>query len=122
MLVNSSTAHTPQVNQNVSIESQNRVSKESEQLIVREQQQKSAERENSNDQQQRFDVDEQAIALVEQEQQRLSAQNEPTTSNEQAQYDQPSQRHQVAVSAYQAINNQQQQEIISKSFGVDLYA
>ncbi|WP_139302522.1 hypothetical protein [Thalassotalea sp. PP2-459] len=98
------------------------MSKESEQLILREQQQKSAERENSNDQQQRFDVDEQAIALVEQEQQRLSAQNEPTTSNEQAQYDQPSQRHQVAVSAYQAINNQQQQEIISKSFGVDLYA
>lgn len=122
MLVNSSTAYTPQVNANVSIENQNKVSKESEQLIVREQQQKSAEREKNTNQQQRFDVDEQAIALVEQEQQRLSAENETKISPEQAQYDQPSQRNQVAVSAYQAINNQQQQETISQSFGVDLYA
>ena len=93
------------------------------------------EREQNNGQQQtvqqpareeRFDVDQQALALVEQEYnaqagQRNNAnnagQNQSTTA-----FDNPSRQNQTAVAAYESVDNQAKKAAVQQLFGVDLYA
>lgn len=125
MQVTSNTAYTPQVNPGVNVDTQTRVNRQGEQLLVREQEQQTQQRQQNQQSTERLDVDEQAIALVEQEQQRLSAQSQSNVNknfSSNAQYDQPSQQNQTAVAAYQSVNDQQQRDSISQAFGVDLYA
>lgn len=125
MQVTSNTAYTPQVNPGVNVDTQTRVNRQGEQLLVREQEQQAQQRQQNEQSTERFDVDEQAIALVEQEQQRQATQsqtNENNASSFSAQYDQPSQQNQTAVAAYQSVNDQQQRDSVSQAFGVDLYA
>ncbi|NQY63520.1 MAG: hypothetical protein HRT38_07245 [Alteromonadaceae bacterium] len=79
----------------------------------------------------RFDVDEKAIALVENELNgsgsfpindrvglkvnKLSDQAQPAV------YDQPSQQNKIAVAAYQSVGNLAQRDSIHQIFGVDLF-
>lgn len=139
MQVNSSTAYTPQSNPSLSVDTQLRTNQQGEQLIVRE---RSEAREQQNTQsqnieqqrQERFDVNEQAIAEFEQQSQAQESQtqqnslqaqpeNNAQSSNQQsAEYDQPNARNQTAISAYQNVDYIPQREAIKQSFGVDLYA
>ena len=139
MQVNSSTAYTPQSNPSLSVDTQLRTNRQGDQLIVRE---RSEAREQQNTQsqnieqqrQERFDVNEQAIAEFEQQvqaqesqtqQNSLQAQPEnssQSSSQQRAEYDQPNSRNQTAISAYQNVDYIPQREAIKQSFGVDLYA
>ena len=64
---------------------------------------------------QRFDVDQQALAVVEQEDRRSRQQQQNATD-----YDQPSQQNQTAVAAYESISNLDNRQNIQQLFGVDL--
>ncbi|WP_448547807.1 hypothetical protein [Thalassotalea fusca] len=86
---------------------------------------------NSSARQERFDVDQQSLALVEQEQQRRANQQElpqqssrenETVERTQTVYDQPSQQNLSAVSVYQSVGDLAQRASIQQAFGVDLYA
>jgi len=69
----------------------------------------------------RLDVNEQAIALLEQQSTQISDQkNAKKTQN--ANLDQPSGQNLTAVNAYQSVNNLTQRENIQAMFGVDLFA
>lgn len=72
----------------------------------------------------RFDVDQQGLALVEQEY--LSAQNNQQknqqTENSSTRYDNHVELNQTAISAYQSVDNIARKESIKQLFGVDLYA
>lgn len=87
----------------------------------------------------RFDVSEEAIALLEQQADLNSAQsgtglvargensstNNPASDQQQAktsQYDKPSQQNLSAVAAYQSVDNIAQRENIKQFFGVNLFA
>ena len=73
----------------------------------------------------RVEADEQAIALVQarQEQNQASAsQNNQSRLFQETTYDQPPQRNQTAVAAYQKIDNAEQRDNIAQVFGVDLFA
>lgn len=139
MQVNSSTAYTPQSSPSLSVDTQLRTNQQGEQLIVRERsearEQQNAQTQNSDQQrQERFDVNEQAIAEFEQQSQAqqnparqnsLQAQpenNSQSSSQQSAEYDQPNARNQTAISAYQNVDYIPQREAIKQSFGVDLYA
>ena len=123
MQVTSNTSYTPQVNPALNVDTQVRVNQQGEQLLVREQGERTQQQRQNDQNQTRFDVDQQALALVEQEQERLSSQaNNNASFATSAQYDQPSQRNQTAVAAYQSVNDQQQRDSIAQAFGVDLYA
>ncbi len=61
----------------------------------------------------RLDVDENAITLLEQEQQ---ASGNSTT------YDQPSKQNMTAVSAYQAVDNIEKRDSVKQLLGVDIFA
>ena len=69
-------------------------------------------------------IDEQAIALFEQnkfEQSQVSEQSrEQNTSS--ASQDQPSAKNETAVASYQAVGDLAQRESVQKLFGVDLFA
>lgn len=93
--------------------------------------------ENNNQQanipkQERFDVDEQALILVEKEYgpQSYNSQNDASQSNDGQQansqsstnYDAPSKQNQTAVAAYQSVDNQDKKDTVQQLFGVDLYA
>lgn len=73
-------------------------------------------------------VDEQAIALFEQNQ--ALASNQPSQSSNNAfsfdkssvSQDQPSAKNETAVASYQAVGNLAQRESVQKAFGVDLFA
>ena len=138
MLVNSSTAYTPQSSSSLSVDTQLRANQQGEQLIVRERsearEQQNAQAQESQQRQQRFDVSEQAITEFEQQSQALQSQEQQTSlqakpeqnsqsANQQsAEYDQPNGRNQTAISAYQNVDYIPQREAIKQSFGVDLYA
>lgn len=64
---------------------------------------------------QRFDVDQQALAVVEQEDRRNRQQQRDATS-----YDQPNQQNQTAVAAYESISNLDNRQSVQQLFGVDL--
>lgn len=73
----------------------------------------------------RLAADEQAIALVQARQEQNQAntlQNSQSRSFQETTYDQPSQRNQTAVAAYQQIDNAEQRDNIAQVFGVDLFA
>jgi hypothetical protein len=77
--------------------------------------------------QQRFDVDEQAIALIEREQLQPynngNSQQKNTNSNDyNSRYDAPSNQNQSAVAAYQSVDSIAQRDNIQQVFGVDLFA
>jgi hypothetical protein len=63
----------------------------------------------------RFDVDERALEVVSQKQ----------VFKEQAKdtnYDQPTKKNSIAVSAYQAVDNQAARDKVQQTFGVDFFA
>lgn len=143
MQVNSSTAYTPQSSPSLSVDTQLRTNQQGEQLIVRERsearEQQNAQTQNSEQQrQERFDINEQAIAEFERQsqEQQQTQQNDPqqnglqaqpennsqSSSQQSAEYDQPNARNQTAISAYQNVDYIPQREAIKQSFGVDLYA
>lgn len=64
---------------------------------------------------QRFDVDQQALAVVEQEDRRGRQQQQNATG-----YDQPNQQNQTAVAAYESISNLDNRQSIQQLFGIDL--
>jgi len=80
----------------------------------------------------RFDVSENAIALLQEQEQSTSSFFSGTQSNNQSstsgqpqsnsQYDQPSKQNLSAVAAYESVDNIAQRENIKKSFGVNLFA
>ena len=93
------------------------------------------EREQNNGQQQtvqqpareeRFDVDQQALALVEQEYNAQAGQSNNANNAGQNQsttaFDNPSRQNQTAVAAYESVDNQAKKESVQQLFGVDLYA
>ena len=67
----------------------------------------------------RFDVDQQTLTVLDQQQQKTLGQQ---ASNQQQvpSYDQPSNKNQTAVAAYQAVDNITQRASIEQSFGIDL--
>jgi len=73
----------------------------------------------------RLDINEQAIALLEQQNANVSGQinlqNKAETSKN-AKFDQPSQQNLSAVNTYQRVNNLTQRENIQAMLGVDLFA
>jgi hypothetical protein len=76
--------------------------------------------------QQRFDIDEQAIALIEREQlqpfNNASQQQSSGSNNDNSRYDAPSSQNQSAVAAYQSVDSIAQRDNIQQVFGVDLFA
>lgn len=76
--------------------------------------------------QQRFDVDEQAIALIEREQlqpfNNASQQQSSGNNNDNSRYDAPSSQNQSAVAAYKSVDSIAQRDNIQQVFGVDLFA
>jgi len=87
-----------------------------------EQEQKPENPEQQAKEQSRFDVDQQALALVEEQQQQKQPKQESSASNKYTSYDQPSNQNQTAVAAYQAVDNISQRDTIQQSFGIDLIA
>jgi len=87
------------------------------------QEQKSENKDQQANQQSRFDVDQQALALVEQQQQQQKSSKQGAgANNQQTTYDQPSNQNQTAVAAYQAVDSIAQRDNIQQSFGIDLIA
>lgn len=79
------------------------------------------EKQQKSKQQNRFDIDEQGLILVEQSRQH----EQKSTSSPQekkAGYDQPSRHNQTAVLTYQSVGHLKQRENIEQMFGVDLLA
>lgn len=75
--------------------------------------------------QQRLDIDEQAIALVEREQFNTLANSsnfQPNANTSNSRYDEPPARNQSAVAAYQSVDTIAQRENVQQVFGVDLFA
>lgn len=74
--------------------------------------------------QQRFEVDQQAIALIEQEQfqPESNRQNAAEQNNANSRYDAPSRENQSAVAAYQSVDTLAKRDNIQQIFGVDLFA
>lgn len=77
--------------------------------------------------QQRFDVNEQAIALIEREQLQpynngSHQQQKKNSSDFNGGYDAPSNQNQSAVAAYQSVDSIAQRDNIQQIFGVDLFA
>ncbi|WP_077285010.1 hypothetical protein [Cognaticolwellia aestuarii] len=80
------------------------------------------------DTRQRFDIDEQAIALIEREQPSAygDSNNNAQQSNQQnsysSGYDAPSNQNKLAVAAYQSVDTLAARDNIEQVFGVDLFA
>lgn len=81
----------------------------------------------------RFDVSENAIALLQEqgqsnaslfsgEQSNYQPSNQTNGQQPNSQYDQPSKQNLSAVAAYESVDNIAQRENIKKSFGVNLFA
>ena len=68
-------------------------------------------------------IDEQAIALFEQNQASQSASAQPSENSfSSASQDQPSAKNETAIASYQAVGNLSQRESVQQLFGVDLFA
>jgi hypothetical protein len=159
MQINSATSYTPQSSGSLSVDNPNQVAEQRERFRVQETQQSTEQVEKSNKQSaqqtqeqskqaaqvERFDIDEQALALVEQAQfenqqaqlnpsssrtslqsnNAFSSQSNPQNADKnvsQASYDSPSKQNQTAIAAYSSIDNIAQRESIKQVFGVDLLA
>jgi hypothetical protein len=92
-----------------------------QQVNTRAQVEKDDQNENSNKTQaaSRFDVDENALALANQ-QSVLNTKNKDQFAR--SNYDQPSEKNYTAISAYQSVDNLAQRESIQQAFGVDFFA
>ncbi|MFT6900421.1 MAG: hypothetical protein ACJAXS_000583 [Colwellia sp.] len=155
MQINSASSYTPKSSGSLSVDNPNQVAEQRDRFHVQETQQVEKSNKQSAQQTQeqnkqaaqveRFDIDEQALALVEQAQfenqqaqlnqsssrtflqnnNAFSGQNNPQSANKnvsQASYDSPSKQNQTAISAYSSIDNIAQREGIKQVFGVDLLA
>ena len=85
------------------------------------------EKQQKSQQQTRFEVDQQSLALVQQNyQQNYQQQNQHGQQTQfgaqQTKYDQPSAQNQTAVSVYQSVSNLSERDNIQQIFGVDLLA
>ncbi|AOW78186.1 hypothetical protein A3Q34_15845 [Colwellia sp. PAMC 20917] len=155
MQINSTSSFTPQSSASLSVDNQNQVAEQRDRFRVQqiEQNTEQAEKTNKDSTQQaqdqqasqvaRFDIDEQALALVEQAQfENQQAQLNPSASqtvsasnisfsgqtnqqvgnknNSQASYDSPSKQNQTAIAAYSSVDNIAQRENIQQVFGIDL--
>jgi hypothetical protein len=111
---------------NLAVRETNRVSAQEQgaRAVTREENQAQRSQTEANAQQ-RFDVDEQAIALIEREQlqpfNNREQQSQNTSSNNSG-YDAPSNQNQSAVAAYQRVDSIAQRDNIQQVFGVDLFA
>ena len=76
-----------------------------------------SEQESTQKQKTRFDVDKQAIQLIEQE-----TANQPKQQAKNTGYDKVAEQNTTAISAYQAVENQSKRDNIQQVFGVDLLA
>lgn len=125
MDISSSTSIAAQVNNRV-----NSVSNQQQtvQRVERELEKNSNQQNQQSQRTERFDVDPQALALVEQEYQNslsgqfIGADNNSANNAVNTAYDSPSEQNQTAISAYQSVDNLAQQESVKQLFGVDLYA
>ncbi|MBA6233020.1 MULTISPECIES: hypothetical protein [unclassified Colwellia] len=159
MQINSASSYTPQSSGSLSVDNPNQVAEQRDRFRVQETQQSTQQVEKSNKQSaqqtqeqskqaaqvERFDIDEQALALVEQAQfenqqaqlnqsssrtslqsnNAFSGQSNPQSADKngsQASYDSPSKQNQTAIAAYSSIDNIAQRESIKQVFGVDLLA
>jgi len=140
MQINSASSYTPS-NSSLATGEQNRVAEQRDPLRIQkiqESSQASSQQVKEQAQQppkvERFDIDPQAIALIEQEQQSQQSQTSQTlgTSNQSSDqsrqktnstaYDQPPSQNKSAVAAYQSVDSISQRENIQQIFGVDLFA
>ncbi|MEW6991098.1 hypothetical protein AADZ91_10450 [Colwelliaceae bacterium 6441] len=124
MQIQSANSYTPQSVQLVGADNQGRVNEQRDRLLVLQEQAKTQQESPQKNPQERLDIDPQAIALVEQDQQLRTKQNaEKNNQNSvQADYDQPPQKNNTAVSTYQSVGNIAQRDTIQQAFGVDVYA
>ena len=155
MQINSTSSYTPQSSASLSVDNQNQVAEQRDRFRVQQIEQSTGQAEKTNkdstqqeqDQQAsqvaRFDIDEQALALVEQaqfenQQAQLNSSASQTVSasnisfsgqtnqqvgnknNSQASYDSPSKQNQTAIAAYSSVDNIAQRENIQQVFGIDL--
>lgn len=118
MQINSALSYTPQSSTVISSDRSSRLENNSDRLRVDGSTRKSSQS-NSSKQQTRFEVDEQAITLLEKNnvEPNPSLRGESTTD-----YDQPTQTTRLAVLTYQSVDNLAQRQSIEQTFGVDLYA
>jgi hypothetical protein len=92
--------------------------------LAREENQTQKSQSEANSQQ-RFDVNEEAIALVEREQSQSynnGGNQKQSGSDYNSRYDSPSSQNQSAVAAYQSVDNIAQRDNVQQVFGVDLFA
>jgi len=163
MQVNSTSSYTPQSSGALSVDNQNQVAEQRDRFRVQpplQSTEKTEQSQNKNHKQsvqqtqeqskqaqqvERFDIDEQALALVEQaqfenQQAQLDQSSLPTTSSgnnsfsqqgnsqnatqnsSQANYDSPSKQNKTAVAAYSSVDNIAKRENIQQVFGIDLLA
>jgi hypothetical protein len=161
MQVNSASSFTPQSSGSLSVDNKNQVAEQRDRFRVQQAQQSTEQTEQSNKQSaqqtqdqnkqtaqvDRFDIDEQALALVEQAQfenqqaelnQSSSRTSTPTNnsiseqgsrsfsqqgtnqSSNQSSYDSPSKQNQTAIAAYSSVDSIAQRENIQQVFGIDL--
>ena len=159
MQVNSASSYTPQSSGSLPIDNKNQVAEQRDRFRVQQEQQTQQSNKQSAQQTQdqnkqaaqveRFDIDEQALALVEQAQfenqqaqlNQSSLQTAPPSNNavsaqgsssfsgqstnqnsNQASFDRPSKQNQTAIAAYSSVDNIAKRENIQQVFGVDLLA
>lgn len=100
--------------------------------------QEQAQQTQNSSREQRFEANEETLALIEEQYQASQEQNNTqvltrqgaiesnTSGNNNSQsntfYDQPTQQNNTAISAYQGVDGISQRESIEQQFGVDLYA
>lgn len=125
MQINSANSFTPQSSVQIGADKQAQIQEQRDRLAVQKESNKTQQDSAKKNQQPRLDIDPEAIALVEQNQQ-LDANQKSSFSEQQrnysAEYDQPSQSNQTAVSTYQSVGNIAERDNIQQAFGVDLYA
>lgn len=96
-------------------------------LANEERQAKASQVNNEINEQQRFDVDEQTLALIEQEQLQPFNNNDNQSQNNRSnqynsEYDATSSRNNTALAAYQSVDTIAQRDNIQQIFGIDLFA
>ncbi len=121
MQVTSANSFNPQTTAAIAVDNQARVNQQNQPLTTNQEQKKTQQESQQNQKQTRFDVDQQALALIEQQRTGLSVDAKENTADKTL-YDQPSQSNRTAVSAYQSVDNIVKRDAIQQAFGVDLYA
>ena len=150
MQISSPSSYTPQSSGSLTVDNQNQVAEQRDRLRVqpsteqvektnKQSSQQAQEQNKQSSQVDRFDVDEKALALVEQAQ--FSSEQAQTSFNvlstpsqgnnaplqqgnsqasSKANYDSPSKQNKTAIAAYSSVDNITQRESIQQAFGIDL--